>query len=304
MAITSTAIPAGDLTNRAANKPLVVGRNVLEKAYGIAPANLVANTAGTIGGGDASDAAYGRRFLTNRQPGHLWKFGSSVTDLFLVMDLGAADASKDVDTFIVQGHNWDTCTITVEADNTAPAGVAWGGTGSTTVFSIAPVSGNALIVRLHATTMYKARYWRIRIQRGTGFVAQAAQVWLGKAIQFPVKSRYDWSPPEASASEVLVKKTKGGIRHAYRMSGSLQRRSQTFEIGDVPTGTFLTDLKDFWDNADALAGGGRCFWYVEDPTASPGVAKFVYSIEPRFDVVQDGPYTSKFRLETTEQGGG
>lgn len=300
MAATATAIPSADLVYRAANKPLVVGRNVLEKAYGVAVANLVANVSGTLAAGDASDATYHRRFLTSRDPSQLWKFGSSVTDLYLVMDTGAVDGSKDTDVLIVQGHNWDTCTITVEASDTTPA-VPW--VGATTVFSHV-VSGSGLVFQLHATTMHKARYWRIRIQRAGAFVAQASQVWLGKAIQFPVKSMYDWTPPEASIASFTFRTTKGGRRHAVRNHGSLSRRPQVFEIGDVSTGTFLTAAKDFWDNADSLYGGGRCFWYCEDPTASPSSAKFVYSVDPRFDLVQTGPYVTRWRLECQEQGGG
>ena len=298
MSATGTAIPQVDLDNRAKDRPLVVGRNAFEIAY--TSGSIRANTAGTVGAADASDATFGIKFLQDRLAHTPWKFGAAVTDVYLVVDTGSADGSRDVDALVVQGHNWDTCTITVEADLATPA-VPW--TGATSVFSFV-VSGSTLILRLHATTSYKARYWRIRIQRGSAFVPQADQIFLGKAIQFPIKSNYDHVPAEAAIGSVTEIKTRGGVRYAYRNHGALQQRKQQFTINGRPSGTFLTDLKAFFDDTDQTYGGTKPFWYCEDPTAAPSKAKFIYLTDPRFDVVVAGPNETVLHLETTEQGAG
>ncbi len=299
MAVTTEAISAADLAYRAADKPLVVGRNALEIAH--ASGSLRANVGGLVAGADASDATYGVEFLQDRFLHVPWKFGSSVTDEYIVIDTGSADGSGLVDALWMDGAaSMAGRTITVETLDTTPA-TPW--VGATEVFSfVMPAGGNVL--QLHATTRHAARYWRIRINGGAG-IFQANEIFLGRAVQFPVKSRYDWTPPQAKVGGVTeVRSEKGGIRYANRNAPSLQERQQKFQIGDIPTGNFLAAFSSFWEDSDQIDAGSKPFVYCEDPTTSPNDAILVYSNETKLDLVQVGPYETILTLDVTEQGGG
>lgn len=305
MAVTTTAISATDLAKRALDKPCVVGRNELERAYQAAAANLVANTGGTLAGGDASAASpNGRDVLTRRFRHLLWKFGSSVATTYICIDTGST--LYDVDTFIADTHNWNGYSIKVEADSTTPSGDPWG----TTIFSY--TSSGTSDVKLHASSSYKARYWRIKISGGAGaFIAQAAGIYLGKAVQFLNKSENPYPSVISGHGIVDRKTTGGGVSYGYKVSGKLQARKQRFLIPGTYKYTaaldaelFIENFRDFWDNSNSLDGGVKPFWWIEDPTTSPTTAKLVVSDTTEFPLDQPGPLESTFTISTTEQGAG
>lgn len=299
MAVTTDAITAEDLAYRAANKPVAVGNNALETAY--ASGVLRASVGGLVASADASDATYGVEFLQDRFIHVPWKFGSSETDVYIVIDTGSVDGSGLVDALWIKGGvSMAGRTITVECLDTTPA-VPW--VGATTVFTfVMPAGGDTL--QLHATTLHAARYWRILVSGAAG-TFQADEIVLGTAVQFPVKSRYEWVPPQAKVGGVNeVLSEKGGVRKATRTAPSLQERQQKFQIGDTPTGTFLTAFAAFWEDSDQLNGGSNPFVYCEDPTSAPNDALLVYSNETKLDLVQVGPYETILTLDFTEQGGG
>lgn len=303
MAVTTEAIPAQELTYRAADKPLVVGRHAIEVAH--AAGSVRANTAGTVAAADASDATFGVKFLQDRFLHVPWKFGSSVTDLYIVIDTGIADGSGLIDALFIQGAaSWAGRPITVEADSTTPA-VPW--TGATTVFSfVMPVGGTTL--KLHATTRYAARYWRIRINGAAG-TFQANEILLGRAVQFQAKANYDVDPPEATTGNVIEHRSqKGGVRYGYRSAPSLQERLLEFTVNGRPTSTtptaFLPDFKKFWQDSDQIHGGSKPFVYCEDPTSAPDAALLVYPNDTKLNLRVVGPMETTLVLDFTEQGGG
>lgn len=306
MAIVTTPISNTDIAKRALDKPCVVGRNELERAYQAAAANLIANTTGTVAGGDASAAfPNGRDVLTMRFRHRLWKFGSSVATTYIVIDTGAT--LLDVDTLIIDTHNLSGYTITVEADSTTPA-VPW--VGATTVFTF--VAGSANIVKFHAASSFKARYWRITISGGAGaFVAQAAGIYLGKAIQFLNKSDNPYPAVISGHGVVDRKMTGGGVSYAYKIAGKLQVRKQNFVFPGIYKYTavsdpeiFIENFRDFFDNSNSIDGGFKAFWWVEDPATSPSTAKLVFFETPEFPPVNAGPQATHFSISTTEQGAG
>lgn len=302
MAVTSQAIPATDLTKRTANKPCIVGLNLLEVAHGLAAAQLVTNTTGTLGAGDLSATGFDRKDLTLRFSHKLWKGNAAGTAWYIVIDQGATE--EWVDTLVIENHNFDTKDIKVEADSTTPSGDPWG----TTIFAFTQ-SGSALIFKLHASTMYKSRYWRIKVS-GSSFTPQCSQIWLGKAVQFLHKSNRPYSPTAVSAAEVITKKTKGGHRYAYIAGPALEERTQTFQIAGtykkVSPATdpelLISAIVDFWKNQRILRGGVNPFWYCENPTLDPTDAKLLYPVDPKLLLVEPGPLESLFTLATQQQG--
>lgn len=299
MAASSQAIPAVDLTRRAAEKPLLVGRNLLDIAYRQAVAQLVYNQTGTLAAGDLSPADFPIRRLQNRIRNGLWK-GTAGTDHYLVLDTGTE--LEWADALVIDGHNWGGKTVTVEADSTTPA-VPW--TGATTVVNALAVSGTSLVLNLQAANMYQARYWRIHIS-GTSFTPQAKQVWIGKALQLSAKSDRDWAPPAAGAAEMARARTMGGHAYTYDFTGPLEQREQTFSIAEAwseTEGTVIGDLVELWNAANGLDGGTRPFYYCEDPTSEPEKARLLYSEDADLELLQVGPYKTRWTLRTIEQGG-
>lgn len=302
MPLTSQPIPSTDLTKRTANKPCIVGLNLLEIAYGLGATQLVANTTGTLAAGDSSAAGFERKDLTLRFSHKLWKSNAAGTAWYIVIDQGPT--TEWVDTLVIENHNFDTKDIKVEADDTTPSGDPWG----TTVFSFTQ-SGSALIFKLHASTMYKARYWRIKVS-GTSFTPQASQIWLGKAVQFLHKSNRPYQPIAVGSAEATVKTTRGGHRYAYSSGPMLEERTQTWQIAGVYKRTgattdpelLLSAIVDLWTSSRGLKGGIAPFWYCENPTADPTNAKLVYPVEPRLQLVEVGPLETLFTLATRQQG--
>lgn len=306
MAVTSSALPATELAKRAADKPLVIGRNLIEIAHGLGAASLVTNTTGTLAAGDQSAAGFDRRALTLRLRNALWKANAAGTAWYVVIDQGTTE--EWVDALVIDQHNLDGVTVTVEADSTTPGAGAWA--GATTVFTFAQV-GTGLIFKLHATTKYKARYWRITLSKGSAFTPQAASIWLGKAVQFLHKSRRPFTPAPVGGANIVEHVSGSGVRTAYVESNSLQRRpGQQWDIaGRYKTSPstdpeiFLYDLVDFWTHARSLNGGANAFWFCDDPTSAPTSAKLVYSPDPVLDLTEVGPQKSLLVLSTVEQGG-
>lgn len=304
MAITTTAIPATDLSKRALDKPCVVGRNVVDIAYTNGTSNVVANATGTLAAGDSSAAApYGINRLSDRLLHINWKYGSAAATVYICIDQSAT--TVDVDTLIIaNGHNLSGASIKVEADSTTPSGDPWG----TTLWSF--TAGSTAEVRLQAANMYKARYWRVKISGGAT-AWQIPDLWLGKAVQFLNKSEHPYASWASGKGGVIRQTTGGGVSYGYKTSSQTQARKQTFKVPGVYKYTavsdpelFLSNYYDFWTNTNAVDGGTKPFWYIEDPTTSPGSAKLVYATDTDLDYIQNGPYETIFHLSTLAQGTG
>ena len=273
MAVTSQAIPAAELVDRAADCPVVIGRNLVEIAYKQAAAQLLTNEVGNVATGDHSLAGYDRRRLTQRFKHRLWKGDSSGTVWYVVVDVGTDEQWTDA-LVIGPGHNLAGLTVTVEADSTTPSGDPWG----TTILSGTIGASTVATVLLHASTMYKARYWRISIDGGT-FTPEATSFWLGKAIQFPTKPLFSSSPPNTYAGGAIEHVTTGGIPYRYITQGALRERDLAWMIDQNHAGSFFSNadygLDDFFVNDNALYGGNQNFWYVDEPTTAPNSALLV-----------------------------
>lgn len=296
MAATSTAIPAADLAARALDAPALMALNVCQVAYDAAAANFVTNQTGTLAAGDTSATGLGRERLVKRHRHLKWN-GASGTTHFVILDLGSI--VHDCDTLAIEGHNLDGATITVEADDaTLPTEgtAAWG----TQVFNFVQ-SGNGTIYLLHATTMYRARYWRIKIVAAAAFVPQATQVWIGKSLQIPARALIDSDLPSVAGGAFIEHETKGRVVYRYRNHGSLIARAVSFLIAQAFTSTFFIDLATFMTGANHLDGGMRSFWWCDEPTTAPGSALFVNLSEPMHRPRSRGPATS-FSLEWKEVG--
>ena len=280
MAVTSQAIPAAELASRAAEYPVWLTRNLAEIAYKQAAANFVSNPTGTLAAGDASAAGFDRRKLTQRHKHLLWKGNAAGTAWYAVIDLGTDLHWTDA---VVLGpdHNLAGKNLTVEADSTTPA-VPW--VGATEIFASAAIVAGVNL-RLHAATMYKARYWRVTLS-GASFTPEATSLWLSKAIQFPVAPLLSSSTPNSYDGDAIEVETKGGIVYRYAKRGALMRREIAFNIPQHHEGTFYSDagygLDDAFKNANALNGGLANFWYVDQPTAAPNSAKLMRLAEPKY----------------------
>jgi len=264
-------------------------------AFDTTAATFVTNTTGTLAAGDTSATGFDRGRAVKRHRHLGWKSTSSTTH-YIALDLGSI--VHDCDTIAIEGHNLDTAVITVEADDsvtpTAGAG-AWG----TQVFSWVQ-SGNGNIYRLHATTMYRARYWRIKIVKAA-YVPEAKQIWIGKSLQIPKPALIDSSLPSAAGGSFIEQETKGGIVYRYKNHGSLKARAVQFLIPQVYTSTFFTDLATFQSGANHLDGGRRNFWWCDQPTTAPESALFVRLQEPEHNPRSRGMATT-FGLEWKEVG--
>lgn len=281
MSVTTDTITAAELADRAAEYPCLIGRNLLEIAYKQDATQLVTNEVGDLATGDASATGFDRRRLTQRYKHRLWKGNSTGTAWYIVIDTGTDLQWTDA---LVVGpdHNLSGVDITVEADSTTPA-VPW--TGATSVFSETLAADSNVF--LHASTMYKARYWRITLSSVSTFTPEATSFWLGKAIQFPVAPLLASGTPNSYRGSAIEHRTAGGIPTRYVEHGALMERSLSFLVDQHHEGTFFSDSErgfdDFFKNANALNGGHAHFWYVDEPTADPGgTAKLVRLGSPSY----------------------
>ena len=312
MSVTTTSIPATDLAKRGKDCPLVVGRNILDLAYTNGTANLVANTAGTIAGGDASAASpNGIDVLQQRFRHKLWKFGSAQTAVYICIDMGST--LYDADTLVIADNNLNAngASVKVEADSTTPSGDPWG-----TAIWPTFVVGAGNVFSLQAANKYQARFWRIKISAAGAFVPQASGIFLGKAVQFLNKSDRAYTPPNASIGGTVLHSAGAGVGFISRTSASLEARVQKFTIAGRATPRagqaspvsdpeiFLSNIEDFWKSSASLNGGARPFWYCEDPTTNPTGAKMIYPVSTKFDLVELGPFETQFVVQTKEQSAG
>lgn len=273
MAVTSQAIPAAELADRAADCPVVIGRSLLEIAYKQAAAQLVSNESGAISDGDSSATGFDRRRLTQRYKHRLWKGDGAGNPWYIAIDTGTDLQWTDA-LVIGPGHNLAGLNIRVEADSTTPSGDPWG----TEIFDETIVAGTNVF--LHAATMYKARYWRISIVGAS--TPEATSFWLGKAVQFPTRPLFQSSAPTSRVGEAIEVRTQGGIPSRYVIAGALLQRNLTWMIDQNYAGGFFSDtdgLDDFFENANALYGGNANFWYVDEPTTSPSSSAALVRLE-------------------------
>ena len=274
MSVTTQAIPAADLTARAADSPLVIGRNLLQIAYLQAITQLVTNEVGNLATGDASASGFDRRKLTQRFKHVLWKGNSPGNPWYVVIDTGTDEQWTDA-LVIGPGHNLTGLTAVVEADSTTPSGDPWG----TTVLSGTIVAG--MNVLLHASLMTKARYWRISIDGAS--TPEATSFWLGKAVQFPTWPLLSSDAPNSFRGAASEVETKSGIPYRYVEHGALIERSLAWKVDEHNEGTFLgTDLEDFFTNSNALNGGHSNFVYVDKPNSAPNSGFICRLTEPTY----------------------
>lgn len=280
MAVTTQVIPAAELVSRAADAPLIVANNLLQAAYKLGAANLVTNKLGTIAAGDLSASTFDRRKLTQRFKHKLWKGNSSGTAWYIVIDTGGvANADEWVDSVIVgPGHNLAGVNMTVKADSAAtPPDAAWA--AATTVFASAALAAG-VNVRLHATVMTKARWWRIDLTSGGAFTPEATSFWLGKAMQFPEPPLLVSDAPNSYVADFIEVETAGGIPYRYKKHGALVEREVAWLIKEHHKGNFFgpataavgIDLDTVFRNVAYLDGGMRNFWWVDEPTTAPSTS--------------------------------
>ena len=302
MAATAVAISAADLAARAADAPLVIGSNALQTAYTAAVANLVTNTAGDLATGDASAAGFDRRYLQDRYKHKKWKQTAAGTTCYIVIDTGVADGSGEVGALVVYGHNWSGQTVEVKMDSTAPpVGDAW--TGATTIADFGHVAGSALVVKLQAADRHKARYLRIKIS-GASLQREAAEIFLGRDVQFPDKPLYGSSSPYARFGSFTEVRGSGGITTRVVNHGSLTSRFLNFVFKQADTGVFFTELLDWFESVSALYGGARDFWYVDLPTTAPAGNRTILAhlVDAKLSPSPLSPTVTRFSMEFTEQG--
>src|SRR5579859_3315510 len=308
VAATSQALPGADTTNRAANKPVVVGRNALELLNAGAISNLVSSTVGTLAAGDGSAAGHDRKYLIDRFKHTFWLAGSTSTDWYIAADLGTTPQWWDV--VILSGLIVPTgTTLTVEGDTTNTPAVPW--TGASVILNavalpVVPAGqSSAIFVNFQAANQWQSRYVRLHLNNALAFAPQIGECWLGNSVQFPVKRDYGSASVNAQEGGGVETETGTGILADYGIRGSRYRGKLNFNIPDSDLGTFLqTNMKDWFRNMNSLDGGRRCFWYVEDPTANPTGAIFVKLKNKVFDPLEDSPLKTKFSMDLMEQGGG
>lgn len=298
MAATSNPIAAADLDARLADKPCLVGRNgLLVSAIG----NLRTNTVGDLATADASAANRDRKYLIDRFRHTYWQGNAAATAWYVIADLGTNPQFWDV-AILDHDGTLNGCTLTVKGDAvTPPAGAAWA--GSTTIINAAAI-GAGIFASFQAANEWKSQFVRFELNKATAFTPAIRGLWLGKAVQLPVRSNYGSEPLEAFVGGGIEHETGSGILWNYQTRTPRAARVQTFTFAERPKdGATLLALADLYRNANALAGGTKACWYFENPTTTPGAPLLVVPREREFKPVERDTFITDWRFTYREQGG-
>jgi hypothetical protein len=171
-----------------------------------------------------NDSGYPKERLYDRSLGFYCQYSSSGT-----FNVVVSGNSLDVDTLIVEGHDFDGVSLTwAYSDN---------GSDYTNVHSWSQ-SGNSQIVKTIPSALSHA-WWRLQ---STSSAFQATEIFMGRQLQLPVV----WSnnPIFQSVQTVENVQTYGGVDHFNKIGE--ERRTRQYKVlmdrNSYPVATFNSDL--------------------------------------------------------------
>lgn len=273
---TVTAIPTAQQTRRAADKPALVALNALQEASLNTGFDFIANTSdAAFGGADQSSATYPTDNVIDRDRVSLWRFGSSQSTIYLLIDAGTSSgggATIDADCIVMEGFgsSWlaSATDIRVRCSNGLAAGALDG--DAVTVITITTPAQD--LVAEFWNYQYSARYWEIRLRTAAPITFQASQLWLGQQAQLDYKANAPFDPDE-KVSDFETSVTRGGTQQRVSMHHDRRRVRGTWWARTTECQAFLADVYD------DTRGWARPFWYFEDPATSPEAGLFVMNQE-------------------------
>lgn len=255
--------------------------------------DIRANVTGVFTDADGSDSDYPARNLADLSRADQWRYGSSQTTVYILVDMGAG-STADVDCMVYEGHDekLDGGTIRVRCSDTLTGGNALD--NPDTLFTVTMSTGRYV---KFADSQYNARYWEIQIDTGaTSNSKRAIQLWLGKQIALPHRSRvpYDEGQKVSEFSEI---KARSGRRRRVMHHHNIARRDLLIWINDTATISLMrTGYTDALGWADPI-------WYIENPSTDPhDSALFGYVEEPGLDLPSQLSIDKEWAAAVEESG--
>jgi hypothetical protein len=293
MAYSSAALSANVLAAMAADKPLILGTNVLRD---MAAADLQWRTTGSFSSGSSgTDTSYPTRRLYDGYVSLATRPSSAQNTWYLLMQWSSAVA---FDSICIIGHNFGAMTVTLQvADDAAFTSnlvtlATWTLAGATlkrqTSFALTHAGGSAL--------KYSAvSYARLKFD-GTSLRPEIAEILLGERRQLLHNPAEPWAPDDYH-SEVSDVRTLGGQMTRYMWYRGQRRISAELSTYDTASATDLVTLY-----TTDLAYGTKPFLWVDQPTTAPQKAFLMMLDDPDQSIPYDGPCERNWQIEATEQG--
>jgi len=272
MAYSAADISAQEISDAAADYPLVISRNVIELAKGDGSFAAEWRTSGSFASGaDATDsdypttAAYDLHSHVDTRP------DSSQTTWYLMFNLGAT--LNDISTAVIGGHNLGSNTATVDLE------IADDNAFSTNLVSLVqwtPATDVRLVsvdldegANANARRISDAQFVRLKIVAGAGFVPQVGEVYLGDRRQLHASPLMGYNP-DSTMSSVSDFVANSGVRTRH-----VWNRDQKVLSADMISSTAAqaTTIKGWWDDSEQ---GSRPFYWIEEPATTPGDAALMF----------------------------
>jgi len=273
-----------------ADKPILVGRNILEDSAPSTsnikwlPTNNLADTSDTHASFPASNA-WDRFLNVDTRPdtaGATWN---------LSINLGT---HEPFDMIMIGGHNFGTIGgLTVKFQKATDATF-----GSVTDLSTwTPGSSNKRLVSLVLSDTSTAKSWtttpHVRINiTGTSGTPKIGEVWLGQRRHLPYKFNVA-AQEKRTGSEVVRFESRSGLVTSYTRSKGRAFRSGAVEMDNA---THISDVTSWWDECDY---GSKPFLWIENPGTSPGDCH-VMTCDPELNFDLTGPSSRMLQLDMKE----
>jgi len=272
MAYSAADITAQEISDAAADYPLVLANNVLELAKGDGSFAAEWRTGGSFASGaDATSATYPTTAAYDRLSHIDTRPDSSQTTWYLMFNLGST--LNDFDTVVIGGHNLGSNSATVDLE------IADDNAFSTSLVSLiqwTPSTDIRLVsvdldegANANPRRISDAQFIRLKIVAGAGFVPQVGEVYLGNRRQLHTRPAMGYNP-DGVASNTSDFVSHGGVRTRYTWN-----RDQQILLASMLSSTAAqaTTIESWWSDTQQ---GTQPFYWIEEPTTTPGKAALMY----------------------------
>ena len=241
-----------------------------------------------------STRAYDRQAHTDTRP------ASSQTTFYFGAVLGTSAPAFDC--LAIIGHNLGTfsgLTVTAEiADNETFT------SNLHTIATFTPTDNKRIVtfdLKHTGSDPYRytpdgttptAQYFRLKMTRGTAFLPQIGEIWLGRRRHLPFKLDEDLDDKRTVSSYADFESLGGTIKRYVHNKGRLERSGSTV----IDNAADIATVESFWSESDE---GTKAFLFCEDPSTAPEKAAVMHH-QGGLDFALVGPGVRQLGLELRE----
>lgn len=304
MAWVSASLTADEVAAAAANCPMLIGTNILDRSTVPSEWRVSGSWAS---GADVTESGSPTRLAYDRiqkLPTRASVVGATEISLMFKLSPGSTPAAS-FDMVAILGHNFDLISnltnVRVEiADDTAfstrlQVVTAWTSFTKQRLIDVDINDGLTALQRFSAVD-----YLRVRCTASSAFTVlpKIGELICGRRRQLPFKANTPFlNQPLISESADFKSPSGNTVRHANFKGAANGAYSWT--LGRFPGGTLEAEVqwRAFWDDIDH---GEKPFLYIENPGAAPATALYVLADPPELKINTVGPLEEELAMGLIE----